>query len=1019
MTAPARGALYAAFALSGGAALVYESIWSRYLGLLLGHSAFAQVLVLTVFLGGMAVGAALTGWRTTSLRSLLFWYAGVEVAVGLLGFVFHDVFGVVSGLLYDSVFPRIGDSPVILTAVKSATAALLILPQSILLGATFPLMSAAVLRWMPQRSGGVLGWLYASNSLGAAIGVLVAGFYLTARFGFPGTLTVAAILNVVAGLVAVVVHVYMRRRAQAADERADERADESADEAADERAETTAKLRAMLLLVAFGTAVASFAYEIAWIRMLSLVLGSATHAFELMLSAFILGLGLGALWVALRGDRIQNPIRALVIVQCVMGAMAAATLPLYVASFGWMADLLAIFARTAEGYAGFTIARYGICLVIMLPATICAGMTLPLVTKILYRAGARESAIGEVYGSNTAGSIVGVQLAALVFLPILGVKMLLVGAALIDIALGAVVLPLAGIHRRQARWLAAAPVAALLLVIVGAWASPFDQRVMHSGVFRIGRLQNATDWVMMFHRDGRTATVTVRRSKDGLVTLATNGKPDASLSGSWFRADTADTTRRMLLRDDETQLLLPIVALAHRPRAQSVAVIGHGSGITSHVLLGAPHVRRVTTIEIEPEMVNASMVFFPFNRRVFEDSRSHMVLDDARAFFAGAAEPFDLIVSEPSNPWVSGVSGLFTTEFYAHVRRRLAPDGVFTQWLNLYEMNDALVRTVLASIQSVFPVYDIYMVGESDIAVVATTASSVPSPDWTIVDSSGLRQDLTRVVTLTPSILGSLFVASSSLLSPYVGPAVPNSDYAPLLDLEAERARFMAISAQGLRTLNTASFDFASALQNRPLPLPQRLQPAVDVQRVHLRATSARIRAGVPRDSVIRDTSMYAALQRRYSHDFLVASGERPSNWQLWTQRLALIDRDIHAGSPGSLDTALFAPLDAYLRRTNAPPVVRTVVRFLRAMDGWDFGTGSAAADELVVRQVRGESWIPADYLRDAAVTAKLMTGDPRGALVVYYAMQRYVRADAVGTFRSQLLMAQIGRALTSGRRRG
>jgi spermidine synthase len=1012
MTALVRGALYAAFALSGGAALVYESIWSRYLGLLLGHSAFAQVLVLTVFLGGMAVGAALTGWRSTSLRSPLFWYAGVEVAVGLLGFVFHDVFGVASSALYDTVFPRIGESPVILTAVKSATAALLILPQSILLGATFPLMSAAVLRWMPQRSGGVLGWLYASNSLGAAVGVLVAGFYLTAHFGFPGTLTVAAILNVVAGLLAIVVHVHMRGATAVA-----EPAEPSSAPVVVGETPADAKLRLVLLVVAFGTAVASFAYEIAWIRMLSLVLGSATHSFELMLSAFILGLGLGALWIALRGDRIENPMRALVIVQCVMGAMAAATLPLYVASFGWMADLLAVFARTAEGYVGFTIARYGICLVIMLPATICAGMTLPLVTKILYRAGARESAIGEVYGANTAGSIVGVQLAALVFLPVLGVKLLLVGAALLDIGLGVALLPLAGVDRRQARWLAAAPIAAVLAVIVGAWASPFDQRVMHSGVFRIGRLQNAADWAMMFHRDGRTATVTVRKSKDGLVTLATNGKPDASLSGAWFRTDTADTTRRMLQRDDETQLLLPIVALAHRPRAQSVAVIGHGSGITSHILLGAPDVRRVTTIEIEPEMVNASMVFFPFNRRVFEDPRSHMVLDDARAFFAGAAAPFDLIVSEPSNPWVSGVSGLFTTEFYAHVRRRLGSDGVFAQWLNLYEMNDALVRTVLASIQSVFPVYDVYMVGESDIAVIATAGTSLPPPDWSVVEGSSVREDLKRVVPMTPAMLGSLFVAGSSLLAPFVQNTPPNSDYSPVLDLEAERARFISTSAQGFRTLNAVSYDFASALQNRPLPLSQRLQPAVDVQRVHVRATSARLRAGVPRDSVIRDTAMFAALQRRFAHNAYIASGQPPSNWQLWTQRLALIDRDIHAGSPGALDTSLFAPLDGYLRRANAPPVVRTVVRFLRAMDSWDFASGAAAAEELVLRQQQGESWIPADYLRDAAVTAKLMAGDPRAALVTFYAMQRFTRSDAVGSFRSQLLLGQIGRALATPRR--
>src|SRR5688572_7850679 len=229
--------------------------------------------------------------------------------------------------------------------------------------------------------------------------------------------------------------------------------------------------------------------------------------------------------------------------------------------------------------------------------------------------------------------------------------------------------------------------------------SAFDQRVINSGVYRTGRILEPSDWTMMFHRDGRTATVTVRRSTTGHLVLATNGKPDASLSSRWFSTDSLSGKRPTLHSDEQTQLLLPIVALAHRPGARSVGVVGHGSGITSQVLLGGPRVRQVTTIEIEPEMVRASMVFFPFNRRVFEDPRSHVVIDDARAYFARSSEPFDLIVSEPSNPWVSGVSGLFTKEFYARVRQHLAQDGIFAQWLQLYEMNDELVRSVLAALQ--------------------------------------------------------------------------------------------------------------------------------------------------------------------------------------------------------------------------------------------------------------------------------------------------------------------------------
>src|SRR5438874_9572982 len=194
-------ALYALFFLSGAAGLIYESIWTRYLALLVGHSAYAQILVLTIFLGGMAVGSFLVGRYSERLHSPLMWYAGVELAVGLIGRLFHPTFRAVSAAAYDSLFPALVASPGAQAAVKWLLAGLLILPQSILLGATFPLITAGILRRWRSRPGRVLSWLYASNSFGAAVGVLLAGFYLVNRFDFPGTLGFAAALNFAAAAV--------------------------------------------------------------------------------------------------------------------------------------------------------------------------------------------------------------------------------------------------------------------------------------------------------------------------------------------------------------------------------------------------------------------------------------------------------------------------------------------------------------------------------------------------------------------------------------------------------------------------------------------------------------------------------------------------------------------------------------------------------------------------------------------------------------------------------------------------
>ena len=380
------------FILSGAAGLFYESVWSRYLGLFVGHNAYAQVIVLVIFLGGMALGAMLVGRWTERLKEPLFWYAIVEGLIGTVGLVFHDLYIGVTGWAYQLGLPAYRGIRVAHRSAKWAIASALILPQSILLGMTFPLMTAGALRWIADRPGRTLSILYFANSFGAAVGVLIAGFYLVEVAGLPGTILAACDPQFLRG--------DRRHRAtlgasgQAGEADSGGRRPDGTDQTVNATPvrlfPPVPPLSRLLLWTAFGTAVASFIYEIAWIRMLSLVLSSATHAFELMLSAFILGLALGSLWVRTRADRFADPLRVLGITQWAMGFLALATLPLYMMSFGWTGDLLHTFAKTDAGYNGFTVARYGICLLVMLPATFCAGITLPLITRTLVLGGLGE-----------------------------------------------------------------------------------------------------------------------------------------------------------------------------------------------------------------------------------------------------------------------------------------------------------------------------------------------------------------------------------------------------------------------------------------------------------------------------------------------------------------------------------------------------------------------------------------------------------------------------------------------------
>ena len=966
--------LYAVFLLSGAAGLVYESIWARYLGIFVGHGAFAQTIVLVIFMSGMAVGALTVGERTSRLRSPLLWYAVVELAAGIIGLVFHGSFVALTSVAYEHVFPALGAGPAELS-IKWLMAALLILPQSVLLGATFPLMSAGVIRLAPQHGGRSLALLYFTNSLGAAVGALVSGFYLVGRVGLPGTLVVAATLNVVVAIVAIVAAIVAAGR-----EPSPSPIPAAPIEPVATGNERSTPLTRLLLGVAFGTAVASFIYEITWVRMLSLVLGSATHSFELMLSAFILGLALGAYWIRNRVD--IGSLRLLAIIQLSMGTLAIATLPVYLASFNWMAKAMTVFSRTNEGYLGMNIFDYGLCLAVMLPATFCAGMTLPIITRLLSGAGEGERAIGAVYGVNTLGSIVGVVLASLVFMPLLGLKWLLVLGGCVDIGLGAwlIVVDRRARPWRASRWMLAGAAVASIALIAVIFRAKLDRGVLTSGVFRYAAVPVPGARNVLFYRDGRTSTVSVRRSEStGALSLATNGKPDASLGPEWMRPMRPDRPRQPFSNDAGTQTLLAVIPLAYVPGARSAAVIGQGSGMSSHLLLGSPVLERLVTVEIEPEMIRGSLQFYPANRRVFDDERSTFVIDDARSYFASKQERYDVIMAEPSNPWVAGVAGLFTEEFYRHLKRHVADGGVLAQWLHTYDLDDALVMSVIAALGRHFPSYALFSIGNNDLLIVASTRASLPQPDWTVVQRfPGIAEDLARVTPLTPHTFETLRLGDDRSLAPLARRTTPNSDFYPVLELNAERARFTRREAIGIASLGAERFSVSLTLAGvrngfgdeteQALPYVPRLAAAV--RTASLRRPTVPLRKPAEPVAAFRHQVLRQSLR----------TGAAPVDWKAWVQTMSAMENDLHGGTAGIADTTFYADVKQFLLRTSPPSEAIASMTFLHGLAVWDFPAASRAAEPLIAAARRGDIWLDADLLRDGATTARLMIGDARGA---------------------------------------
>ncbi len=657
---------------------------------------------------------------------------------------------------------------------------------------TFPLVSSAVLRLDGATPGHDISALYFLNSLGAVLGVLASGFMLIPAIGLPGTLMAAGIANIVVSLVA-----YFVSKGMPATLRVTELAPPRND------AGEARPLLVPLLLVAFLTGLSSFIYEIAWIRMLSLVLGASTYSFELMLASFILGLALGGLWIRNRVDSTSDHIRLLALIQVVMGLAAALSIPIYNGSFDFMAWLLSAVSRNEAGFLIFNLTSTLICLLVMLPATFCAGMTLPLITYRLLRSPTGEKSLGLVYAVNTVGGVVGVVIAVHLLLEWLGLDGTIITGAAIDVVLGVALLALIGGAPRRRMAYAVGAIVALAFI---ATTFQIDQRKSSSGVFRFGGARIGKNDQILFHRDGKTATVDVLGG-EGMRSIRTNGKPDAAMT----------MTPGMAPKGDEfTMAMLGILPLGHRPDARTAAVIGFGSGKSTTYLLASPNLKLVETIEIEPAMVEGARNFLPIVAPAYNDPRSRIVIDDAKSYFARGRNSYDIIVSEPSNPWVSGVASLFTEEFYARLSGYLNEGGVLSQWLHTYEIDTTTLASILKAMEKTFPDYAVYSTIDADIVIIARKGGPAGKFQGEVLGWPKI-QALSKNLEFTVPIMERRLIGSWRTLQPmfHTYGVAANSDFFPVVDHRASKTRFTRERAEVL-----------SELQISPIPMLEMLDSA-------------------------------------------------------------------------------------------------------------------------------------------------------------------------------------------------
>ncbi|MFC1629099.1 hypothetical protein ACFL3H_08310 [Gemmatimonadota bacterium] len=833
--------VWAVFFVSGVAGLIYEVVWARYLDLVLGGTTYAHIMVLTAFMGGMAGGAWWFGQRADKFRRPLVTYAILELAVGAWGLLFPLLF-VIASKFYLLLAGPLGTTGPGGIVNKLLFSVLLLVPSTFLMGGTLPIL-VRVVTSIPEKVGRRVAGLYFINSLGATGGALLAGFALIPGLGVQGALFFAATLNLLVGGILLLMWrmgIFEPRESGEEDETEEVsdaeavRAESSEDAEESEREpfdtgqgdgipeeegpipefegigeERLSSWGRVAILGAGISGMIVMIYELAWVRLLSTILGSSTYSFTLMLSAFITGIAFGSL-ISRRLARLGRPFLLFGISQILVGGMLLLTLPLYAKLPYFFLDLQSSIPRTDSGYRLYEASKYLFCLLIMLPPTLASGAALPLAADVVARLrGNISQPVGRIWAVNTLGTIFGALGGGLLLLPLLGVELTLKIGIVINIAVGIWILsfnPLLG--RERIRKLVVGT--ALLLIMFFGLSPAWDLRALALGAFHTrGDVAEARESFqteydlhnLIFYTEDINGTVATLQY-EGIHSLRVNGKTDAST----------------YIGDQVTQTLIAAIPALMVPDAKRTMVIGLGSGQTAGHLLSYP-VSSVEIVEISRGVVEASRFFDNINGRPLDDPRTELIMQDAKTYLlTRPASRYDLILSEPSNPWIAGIGGLFSIEYFTTLREHLEIGGVVAQWIHSYQQTEETLTSVLMTFHEVFPYVSVWSLAPGDVLLVGSRAPLIwdLNTSQAMLERSAVSEDLKKIyisnlfTILNRQMLGPMRVDEIMSIE---GPL--NTDDLPYLEFHTPKATFMRSRA----TLLSLNDERAGTLQNSNLTL--------------------------------------------------------------------------------------------------------------------------------------------------------------------------------------------------------
>lgn len=960
----------AAYACSGLAALIYQVTWTRLLTLHMGHTTAAVSTVVAAFMCGLAAGALLGGRIAPrlTLKQCLHAYALLEALVAGVALVLPWILLALTPILRWSY--QDGEQALLFPAIRLLTSLIIVIIPACALGATYPIAARCCSKGS-DHVGSAASLLYVTNTVGAAVGALAAGFVLIPRIGVFGTTLVGVGANALAIAAALIIARWpgdaepwspARRKAQKVTAKARKV----------EQPEAAPQLWLAAWVLGLS-GLAGLVYEIAWTRVLSLIIGPTIYSVAATLAGIIGGIAVGSFlgaWVAAKSER-----PAVWLAVALSGTAAAVSVTSWIAGGPLPRMVAQQLAESPAGFDQLLVRHVLLAMALVLATAVGMGAAFPLGLELVAgreRLDVRQ--LGVVYAVNTLGAVAGSLGAGFVLIPWLGLQHTLSAASAILVIDAAVVSIYA---RLPSRIRAAALVPAAVSVAIIVFSPSWDRSLLASGAYKYAR-DAANDYLaasgapqgaqgamigrsrfdleavlgagqLLYYRDGAASTVSVKR-RTGSLSMAIDGKVDASNSGDML-----------------TQKALAHLPLLLHPNPKEVGIIGLGSGVTLGAAL-THSIARADVIEISPEVVDASRLFSADNGNALQDTRTRLIVGDGRTHLLLSSKKYDVLISEPSNPWIAGVAALFTREFFETARDRLAPGGIICQWAHTYDISSADLRSIVATFASVFPNGTMWLVGQGDLLLVA---SADPMESRLANIERGWKDprvaaDLRAVGAANPFEMLSLFAGGPQELRRYAS------------NVELQTDDRMALEFSGPRALNNAGAAADNPRQLRALleggTRPMSIQQAMD---------GAKASDWRNRGDMMRRLGDYLTAYQDYARAFAIDPADP-----------AVLDGIVQAAVASRQDADLLRLLRSATDRAGSTPAVWIALSRLFAARGSFEEAIAAATSAAAIEPVRPEALDQlgslfldgGDAAQLARVTEELQRLEPDRPSVSYFA---------------------------------